>query len=280
MRRKTDGTYQWYRDFAQRDRKDGSFVCDNVDPGVYKVTIRTNMFAEASRPGVTVTSGQETPGLNFVLSAGCSIFGRVTDAAGAVPKGAHVIAQPITAKGEPDVTAQSRTDRVKDDGTYRIRGLKAGLYQVKPMAGGYCQGGGQRLNIGGEQQFQMNLVVNKGGYVKVKVVGPRGQPVSGASVVVTDVAGNKWGAPLAGDPGAEVDPARAGMEFGGDGGGAIDGGGTVGSRTGVNGEFRVPNALCPGPAVVEVSAPGYRKASVTVNVNDELEIFHQVRLRR
>ena len=132
----------------------------------------------------------------------------------------------------------------KDDGTYRIRGLKDGVYQVKAMAGGYCQGAGQRVVVAAEQAYQIDLVVNKGGFVKVKVIDRNGGSVTGASVWVIDAGGNRWGAPPGGEGGRggkrpDFDPGE-----GGDSGLA---GGGMPSRTNAMGEFRIPNAICPGP---------------------------------
>lgn len=79
---------------------------------------------------VHVNAGEETTGIDFALSAGGSITGRVTDEAGAPIANARVRAI------DPDTHARggARTD---DDGNYSISGLKTGSYLVSANAPGY-----------------------------------------------------------------------------------------------------------------------------------------------
>jgi len=289
--RKGDGTYQWYRDFSH-NVKDGKYTCADIEPGVYKVTVRSKEFASKSYDGVTITTGGETTGINFVLSAGCIIFGKVTDAMGSLVKDVHVTAQPLDNRGNPDYQGQSRTDRVKKNGNYRIRGLKSGIYMVKPMAGGYCQSPGQRVQVGGDQAFQVDLILNKGGYISVKVVDARRQPVANAHVLITDSGGNKWGAVTeqyhTPGGGTHMDPVHArvaGEEAGGGGDIATGGGdgmaaGGFGNRTGMTGEFKLAQPLCPGPAVVKVTSPGYQPKERKVTIVDEQQIQCRIVLRK
>lgn len=277
QKQKPDGSWRWYREIQQRDKKDGKYLLPDVEPGLYKVTIKTKDHAPSERVGVQILSGQETTDINFVLTAGASIVGKVTDAQGIVPRGAHVIAQPLDNAGKPDFTGQSRTVRIKDDGSFTIRGLKDGVFQVKAMAGGYCQGAGERVVIAAEQTYQLALIVNKGGYVTVAVRSQDGGAVSGASVFITDSAGNKHGVPPGsgagrGKPGREVTP-------GGDEGVAAGMGGGFSSQTNAAGKFRIPNPICPGPATVEVSIGGVT-ASKQIIVVDEQEIEERIRLGR
>ena len=285
QRRKMDGTYQWYRDFRQ-NQDNGQYELSDIEPGVFKMTIRSKEYASRVREGIMVASGTETTGVNFVLSAGCTITGKVTSAIGAVVKAAHVVAMPLNLQGQPDYQSQSRTERVKEDGSYQIRGLADGLYQVKPMAGGYCQSGGQRVQVGGEQTFQINLILNKGGFLRVHVTDRQGKAVPGANVVVIDSAGNRWGVTPGERSEGHGDPETtlaAGAEVGGEDDPRIRGDGTVtapGNRTGMTGEFRLAQPLCPGPATIKVTAPGYRPADKVVNIVDETEVPCRVVLRQ
>jgi protocatechuate 3,4-dioxygenase beta subunit len=281
QQRKTDGTYQWYRDFRQ-NTEDGKFECTDIEPGMYRVTVRSKEYAASKLDGIQVTSGGERSGVNFVLSAGSTLYGKVTNAVGMAVKDAHVTAIPLDFKGEPNYQEQSRTERVKPDGTYRIKGLADGAYQVKPMAGGFCQSGGDRVRVGGEQAFQVNLILNKGGFVKIKVTDRGGMPVSGAQITVIDSSGNRWGATPGERTGGTMHPEGV-MAAGGDAGDmglGATGGADLGNRTGVTGEFRLGQALCPGPATVEVTAPGFKPRSQRVTIMDEQEVLCRVVMRK
>ena len=283
MKRKPDGTYQWYRDFRQ-NTEDGNYQSTDIEPGYYKVTVRTNEFAPRFREPVAVSSGTDTSGLDFVLTPGCVIFGKVTNAVGLPVKDAHVVAMPLDFEGKPDYQAQSRTERVKEDGSYHLRGLSDGLYQVKPMAGGYCQSGGLQMRVGGDQPFQLNLILNKGGYLRVKVTDAQGRPVSGAHVQISDSAGNDWGGMVSGEETSHADPAMdaVGGDVGDMGVHGVHGATVTGpaNQTGVTGEFRLAQAICPGSATVSVTAQGFRPGRQVVMVLDEQEVPCRIVLSR
>lgn len=284
-----NGKWQWYRDYPHREPKrpaknarlPGSYVCSDVRPGTYKVTIRNKEHAEAERTSVAVVSGTDTQGIDFVLSIGNTVFGRLTDANGLVPGGAHVTAQPLDPAGKPDRLTQARTARVKEDGSYRIRGLKAGQYEIKPMAGGYCQARGERVTLGGDREFNLALVVNKGGTLRVRVLDAQSRPLGGAEISVTDSSGSRFGATVdPQDPRARMLGKAGGTgDVAGMGGDGDEGGGAM-SRTNLSGELVLSQPMCPGPATLEVSAPGHQKVTKTIQIVDERETIETVRLRR
>ncbi len=283
------GQWQWYRDFPHRQPKQpvknprppGSYTCSDVRPGTYKVTIRNKEHADAERTGVVVMSGADAQNIDFVLSAGNTVFGRLTDANGLVPGGGHVTAQPLDPAGKPDRLTPARTARVKEDGTYRIKGLKAGAYDIKPMAGGYCQARGERVTLGGDREFNITLVVNKGGTLRVRVLDAQSQPLGGAEITVTDSSGTRFGATVdSQDPRARMlGKTAAAGDLAGSGDGDEGGSGTM-SRTNLSGELVLAQPMCPGPATLVVSAPGYPKVTKTIQIVDEREAIETVRLRR
>jgi len=136
--------------------EDGNYRLIKVPPGSYNVTPNTPAFvvaAEASygQPGKTVTlgEGEEVHGVDFSLTKGGVITGRVTDADGRPVIEQRVTVMRVDERGQRLANSYSSpygygTD---DRGVYRVFGLPPGRYKVS--AGEAMESGSVRFGFGG-----------------------------------------------------------------------------------------------------------------------------------
>ena len=112
---------------------DGSYTINGLEPGNYRVVAAAAGFAFevyddtidfAQATPVAVTSGADTPGIDFALSAGGGISGLVTDESGSPLAGIWVEAS--LAQG----CCSSGGASTGPDGTYTIDSLAPGSYRV------------------------------------------------------------------------------------------------------------------------------------------------------
>jgi len=106
----------------------GTYRVSGLAQGECEVTVTAAGYMRTSKAGVTVTSGEEIGNLDFHLSRGSSISGRVSTAEGMTPrKGISVVA----IKGK-EVAGYAST---KEDGSYTLEGLSEGTYDVELQDG-------------------------------------------------------------------------------------------------------------------------------------------------
>ena len=223
-----------------RTRPDGSFEINGLAPGDYRVAVYagdqgltfefydgTSDWDKAKR--ITVNTGTSTDNINFNLSVGGSIEGKITKSSDGSPvAGVDIWAQSFDSFG-------GNGTRSRADGTYQIAGLTAGDYRV----GVHVQGKGlvgvfydntqdwdsaKRVSVGsGTSTTDINFSLGGGGGISGKVVVPGSPdtPVAGADV---------W---------AE----------------SYDGGGGNGTRTRKDGTYEI-DGLAPGDYRVQVFVPG------------------------
>ncbi|MBI3874579.1 MAG: hypothetical protein HY300_01130, partial [Verrucomicrobia bacterium] len=140
---------------------EGRFQLNNVAAGRYRVTVLAPGYIVAGTPTVQLTNGQALSNVDFSLTKGGVITGKV-----AVDNNRAVISEPITLTpldetGQParqplTLPANFRTD---DRGVYRVYGVPAGRYLLSVGRGngpggpgGF--GGGGRVGSGGAQTWQ------------------------------------------------------------------------------------------------------------------------------
>ena len=103
--------------------KAGAFAVDGLPPGSYDVAVSAEGFADVSRRGVTVDSGQQFP-LRVELRQNGAVEGVVRDAEGRPVEAALVRSSAARFGGPfPPAPAEARTD---GDGAYRLAGVAAG----------------------------------------------------------------------------------------------------------------------------------------------------------
>jgi hypothetical protein len=108
---------------------DGTFRADGMRVGSWSASLKlppdSDLYAEPSSSGYTVTAGATTTGVDFVTHVGATVSGVVTHSDGSPATSVHVyVSQPATA-GRPDKT--TTTDAT---GHYALRGLRPGTYVV------------------------------------------------------------------------------------------------------------------------------------------------------
>jgi len=235
--------------------EDGNYRLTRVPAGSYNIAPFTPAFvvpAETSfaQPGKTVTlaDGEEVDGIDFSLSRGGVITGRVTDADGRPIIGQNVRVTRIDERGQrlPTSSFSPFAFSTDDRGVYRIYGLPPGRYKVyigdPPNSGivrfGY-QGGAYAQtfhpDVSDESQAEV-IEVTAGGEaagVNIKVGRPTKNFVATGRIVDADS-----GKPLAnlqyGHGGLDSrDQTRLGAF------------GWTGNRSNENGEFRI-DGLSPG----------------------------------
>ncbi|MDP6455794.1 MAG: carboxypeptidase regulatory-like domain-containing protein [SAR202 cluster bacterium] len=132
---------------GNRTDSNGEYTIEGLAPGNYRVGAHAPHLGFASQfydktsiwdkaTPVTVTSGTDTPDIDFVLAAGGAITGRVVKVATGAGKAGTVV--PVA---NADVWAQSYDgagggggSRTRADGTYKITGLAPGGYRVQASA--------------------------------------------------------------------------------------------------------------------------------------------------
>ncbi len=141
---------------------DGTYTLNGLPSGTYRVEARIddpNMNYAVESQTATVTAGQETTGVNFVLASGASISGTVTDSAGSPIANADLNAW-NTAGG--DGSGWAMTD---SDGTYTITGLSSGIYHVEVSSGSYASATTTVTVTSGQDVTGVDFVLSLGGSI-------------------------------------------------------------------------------------------------------------------
>ena len=136
--------------------EDGRYRLTNVSAGRFNVApiapaLVVPQDSGSWQPGklVTVSEGEEIDGLNFALTRGGVITGRITDSQGRAVIDEEVYFFPVDERGQKIASAPPpfQTFQTDDRGTYRIYGLPAGHYLVS--AGEESDSGSVRIGYGG-----------------------------------------------------------------------------------------------------------------------------------
>jgi hypothetical protein len=156
----------------------GTYRVSGLAQGKYEIRVAASGFMETSKTGVIVTPGKETGDVDFPLSKGASISGRVVTVEGMVPKkGASVLA----IKGE-EVAGYALT---QEDGSYTLDGLSAGTYDVE-LQGEDVVVKGIKLSDG-QMTTGIDFTPPATASISGKVVEETGSlPVEGATVLVSE----------------------------------------------------------------------------------------------
>ena len=123
---------------------DGSYTLDRVRPGEYQVSAsaewyfgeiydNVSVFEDKDPTPVVVVDNEETTGIDFSLSRGGSVSGRIVDEDGNPVVGAEIWVYPTSDNDEPypDVVFEYSWAVTDENGEYRASGLIDGEYFVQ-----------------------------------------------------------------------------------------------------------------------------------------------------
>jgi hypothetical protein len=139
-------------DYSATTASDGSYAMFGLPTGDYVVRVTASGYVREYWDNVTpsreatvvrISAGMTTPGIDFVLTEGCSISGHIYQSDGITPiEGAQVFVKP--SKYHNDDGFLVTTDA---EGAYKVEGLSLGNFKVKAEGPGYT---GNRYYDGAE----------------------------------------------------------------------------------------------------------------------------------
>lgn len=241
--------------------EDGSFEFPRMQAGEYRLEVSSPRWGElqglyAPLEPVTIELGENEvlDDLVFRLQPAVILKGTVVDENGTpVPR-----ARVVGLRTDIQTGAMSRT-RSDEDGSYELKGLAAGTWDLSVSAEGHAAGSHAGLVIAEDAApADLELVLPRGVEVSVRVSDASGQPVAGAAAQLIALEGSK--ATRAGD--AEQ---IFGKFFSGEG------------TTGADGRY-VLGRYAPGRYRLEVQRGAKRSAPREVTLEGDGSALYDVRL--
>ncbi|MBK7645310.1 MAG: carboxypeptidase regulatory-like domain-containing protein [Planctomycetes bacterium] len=171
---------------SQRRTSDeqGKYRFDRLRTDEYQLIVRgprdserRGRFAPSEPRRVQVDERRTERGIDLRLPAALSLKGVVKDGQGLPVKGASLVATPEGGSSSLSERAQSG-----EDGSYELRGLAPGKYTVSASAtdfADYAKQGVELKRTAGATN-ELDVVLQKGVLVRVRVVDSTGRPVTGA----------------------------------------------------------------------------------------------------
>jgi protocatechuate 3,4-dioxygenase beta subunit len=159
-----------------RSDPDGSFLVDNLEPGVYGVTVAAAGYRNAVLPPVTISNDSDVPSLDVRLEAGRSVRGRVLDANGNGIASAMVVAAPAGSTPGSGGALPASSDV---NGTFIVTAPADGAIDLTAVAAGFPTA----RATGVEPQDGVDVVLRapRPGHIRVSVLDAQG-PVKSANV--------------------------------------------------------------------------------------------------
>jgi hypothetical protein len=191
----------------------GTFLADNLDPGVYVVTIRATGHAEAITRNVQVPSGTTGNLGTIVMENGATLKGTITDQSGSNVRDAVVTLTRRVETSDPNLqrtmmklaSAKSGGDDTSDgaggalpqviwngyptaDGTYAVTGLTAGSYTVEIRSARHVVPESFQLTIQRNATHIHNFELNLASTITMSLKDEVGDPVPAVSARILDVS--------------------------------------------------------------------------------------------
>jgi len=157
----------------------GAYRVIGLPPGAYEMFSRTENYGLLDqKDGFRFEIDQEYPGVDFVLLPGGRVRGRVLDSSGAPVAKAAVS---VRSRREGQVSRDAPTG---EDGAYEVENLYDGEYAITVVAEGWLPYDPVPLAVRRGDRLAHDVVLRRAGLLAGTVVGPNGQPVAGALVVL------------------------------------------------------------------------------------------------
>jgi uncharacterized surface anchored protein len=168
-----------HRPGLARTSEDGTYRIGYLSPGEYTVAVNIPQYAVTSRTQVTVAAGQETRDVNLSLVRAGMISGTATENDGVTP-----IPGVLIRVQEPNGATSSALSA--QDGTYQLRGLVPGEYEVTAEAAGHTRTSKVGVDvIPGKETGNVDFALANGAGIAGRVVRAGGSPKKGATVVAS-----------------------------------------------------------------------------------------------
>jgi len=162
--------------FSVQSGANGSYKIPNLPPGDYSVTASLSGFNSGTQSPVSVTTGNETTGIDFYLEE------KPTLLYGVVKAGPTLLVNVKVTVIEANLTAYTTIE-----GEFEIRNITAGTYNVTASLEGYITARIADVVIprGGEKGLSINLTGLPGSLSGTVVASDTRLPLSGARVTIT-----------------------------------------------------------------------------------------------
>jgi protocatechuate 3,4-dioxygenase beta subunit len=167
----------------------GSFRLEDVDPGTYTVEVAAEHFAKATKSGVTVHGEQIADVGTLTLESKSTLRGRVISARDETPISGATVHVSLVDSAKPDAASATSeslwTVTTSADGTFTVRGLAAGTFDVSAEQSAYSP---VRTRVSFDPEGdspEVMLRLYRGGSLTGTVVNGSGEPVPGVRIVAS-----------------------------------------------------------------------------------------------
>jgi hypothetical protein len=164
---------------------DGSFRLDGLDPGKYQVSLRAQGYRSPEAQAVDVADGVAPEPLEFRLERGRLLRGRVVDPSGGALAGAMIFVAPSGGDGAVAGGGMNRTDV---NGVFVTTAPSEGPIDITAIPAGWAPA--VRIGVLPPEDDGEELVLRagSGGTIRVRVLGPEGEPMAGVQVAIRAAA--------------------------------------------------------------------------------------------
>jgi len=167
----------------------GNYSITGLSNGTYEVRVDPpygSTYTSMQIQGIVVITGQDTPGVNFVLSTGSSISGRVTS------DGQGIAYASIDAMGRSGGWGWGQTDI---NGNYTITGLQNGIYDVRvnpPFGSSYSNAERRDISVEGDVTG-IDFILGSAGSISGRVTNDAAEGISNVNINAWSMqGGNGW----------------------------------------------------------------------------------------
>jgi Carboxypeptidase regulatory-like domain len=172
---------------------DGTFLLEGVPAGWRTLTARAEGLASAVVDGLAVSAGSEVSEVEIHLAPGGAISGKLIDEAGEPVAGASVRISAAGPGGED--LARSGLVEPAEDGSFRARHLRPGIYRVRVVATDHqAESRDAVVVVEGMETAGVDFVLRGGASIAGKVLTLKGVPIAGAKLHAWPRQGVRTGA--------------------------------------------------------------------------------------
>ena len=174
------------RRYDDHTREDGVAAWEAVQPGTYKVALSCERHVPRIEYDEVVVADQPLE-LAWEVDAGLVLRGKVVDEGGAPVRDARIYANVVG--GDPRAPRTNAWDATERDGTFELRGLRAGTAEVQVSSERHVEEP-EPTKVEMTADAEVTITLASGGTIAGVVVDKHGNPVRDASV---SARGDQWG---------------------------------------------------------------------------------------